>query len=135
TYVFARAMIAAIYPFIGTKIRLPRGVSRIFHNQVMQVTNKKVLPINENLTPRKAPSNAVPALTYSRGIDSTAAAILLPKNTHLFYFDSIVTAGVKTLLDLAAAYYDCNSIAKTCRTINKIKTDMQYLRKTVGFNS
>src|SRR5699024_12014280 len=101
----------------------------------MQVTNKKVLPINEKLTPRKTPSNDVPALTYSGGIDSTAAAILLPKNTHLFYFDRRVPAGVKTLLNQAAAYYACNSIAKTGRTVHKIKTDMPYLRKRVGFNS
>src|SRR5690625_494328 len=37
--VFALAMIAAIYPFIGTSIQLPRGVSRSFHNMVKRVTN------------------------------------------------------------------------------------------------
>src|SRR5699024_6462809 len=133
--VFALAMLAAIYPFIGKTLRLPRGVSRAFHNQVMQVTNKKVLPVNEKLAPRKAPSNAVPAFTYSGGIDSTAAAILLPKNTHFFYFDRIVPTGTKTLLNQEAAYYACNSMAKTGRNVHKIKTDMQYLRKPVGFNS
>src|SRR5699024_1457186 len=134
--VFALAMIAAIYPFCGSNIRLPRGVSKPFHNQVMRVTNKKVLPVNEKLSPRKAPSNAVPALTYSGGIDSTAAAILLPADTHLIYFDRMIPkGGTKTLLNQEAAYYACDSMARMGRTVHKIKTDMQYLRKPVGFNS
>ena len=134
--VFALAMISIIYPFCSSIIHLPLGVSKSFHNQVMRVMNKRVLPINENLSPRKAPSNAVPALTYSGGIDSTAAAILLPENTHLFYFDRIIPKdGTRTLLNQEAAYYACDSMAKIGRTVHKIKTDMQYIRKPVGFNS
>src|SRR5699024_10835770 len=98
--VFALAMIAAIYPFIGTSIQLPRGVSRSFHNIVKRATNITILSVNENLSARKAPSDAVPALTYSGGIDSTAAAILMPKTTHLFYFDRLIPEkGIKTLLN------------------------------------
>lgn len=134
--VFALAIIAAIYPFIGSSIQLPRGVSRSFHNMVKRVTNINVLSVNENLSARKAPSDAVPALTYSGGIDSTAAAILMPKTTHLFYFDRLIPKkGVKTLLNQEAAYYACDSMAALGRSVHKIKTDMQYLRKPVGFNS
>src|SRR5699024_5223525 len=50
---FALAMLAIIYPFSGSQIRLPKGVSKSFHNQVKQITNKKVLPINKELSPRK----------------------------------------------------------------------------------
>ncbi|MBU5465855.1 hypothetical protein KQI49_03305 [Virgibacillus sp. MSJ-26] len=134
--VFALAMIAAIHPFIGSTIRLPRGVSPNFHNLVKRVANKRVLPVNAELSPRKAPSNAVPALTFSGGIDSTAAAILLPENTHLFYFDRLIPKPeVKTLLNQEAAYYACDRMAALGRPVHKIKTDMQYLRKPVGFNS
>lgn len=134
--VFALAMLAAIYPFCGSVIRLPRGVSKAFHRQVKHVTNKSILPIDEKVRPRKAPANATPALTYSGGIDSTAAAILLPTNTHLFYFDRIVPNGeVKSLLNQEAAYYACREMAKTGRIVHQIKTDMQYVRKPVGFNS
>src|SRR5699024_7010990 len=41
----------------------------------------------------------------------------------------------KTLLNQEAAYYACDSMARMGRTVHKIKTDMQYLRKPVGFNS
>lgn len=134
--VFALASIAIIYPFCGAKIKLPRGVSKSFHNLVKRVTNIQVLPINESLLPRKALSNAVPALTYSGGMDSTAAAILLPEDTHLFYFDRIIPKdGVNTLLNQEAAYYACDSMAKRGRHVHKIKTDLQYIRKPVGFNN
>lgn len=134
--VLALAMMAAIYPFIGSTIRLPLGVSKSFHNIVKRVTQKQVLPINENLSPRKASAHAVPALTYSGGVDSTAAAILLPENTHLFYFDRMIPSdGMRTLLNQEAAYYACDSMSAIGRTVHKIKTDMQYIRKPVGFNS
>src|SRR5699024_1064286 len=130
------AMIAAIHPFIGSTIRLPRGVSPNFHNLVKRVANKRVLPVNAELSPRKAPSNAVPALTYSGGVDSTAAAILLPENTHLFYFDRMIPSdGMRTLLNQEAAYYACDSMSALGRPVHKITTDMQYIRKPVGFNS
>ncbi|MDY0407446.1 DUF6395 domain-containing protein [Virgibacillus soli] len=134
--VFALAVLAAIYPFCGPKIHLPQGVSVDFHNQVKKVTKKQVLPVDLTLSPRKAPTHAVPALTYSGGIDSTAAAILLPENTHLFYFDRLIPEkGMKTLLNQEAAYYACDAMAKMGRTVHRIKTDMQYVRKPVGFSS
>src|SRR5690625_4936282 len=68
---FALAMMAIIYPFCGPRLRLPLGVSRPFHNQVKNVMNIDVLPINEQIFPRKAPADAVPALSFSGGIDST----------------------------------------------------------------
>lgn len=134
--VFALALIAMIYPFCGSQIHLPQGVSKTFQNQVRRVANKEVLPVNEEISPRKAPSNAVPALSYSGGIDSTAAVALLPEDTHLFYIDRITPKGVdQTLLNQEAAYYACDAMASMGRNVHKIKTDMQYLRKPVGFNS
>src|SRR5699024_5080167 len=133
---FALALMAIIYPFCGSRIRLPQGVSRPFHNQVKRVTNKKLLPINEELSPRKAPSDAVPALSFSGGIDSTVAAILLPENTHLFFIDRISPKGQSiTLLNQEAAYHACDSMAAMGRNVHKIKTDMPYIRKPVGFST
>lgn len=132
--VFALAILAIIYPFCS-HLQLPIGVSKHFHDQVFQLTNKKVFPVNEQLSPRKAPSDAVPALTYSGGVDSTAAVTLLPEDTHLFYFDRIILAEPKTLLNQEAAYYACDSMAALGKTVHKIKTDLQYIRNPVGFNT
>src|SRR5690625_31096 len=134
--VFALAIIAIIYPFVGSKVQLPIGISKPFHNIVKRVMNKQVLPINDQLSPRKAPATAVPALTFSGGIDSTAAAILLPENTHLVYVDRLLPKGeTKTLLNQEAANYACDSMASLGRDVHQIKTDMQYIRKPVGFGS
>lgn len=134
--VFALALISIIYPFCGAHIRLPQGVSMTFQNQFMRVTNKTVLPVNEKLSARKAPSNSVPALSYSGGIDSTAAVALLPEDTHLFYIDRMTPKGAThSLLNQEAAYYACDAMASMGRNVHKIKTDMQYIRKPVGFNT
>lgn len=133
---FALAMMAIIYPFCGPRLRLPRGVSRPFHNQVKNVTNIDVLPVNEHLSPRKAPADAVPALSFSGGIDSTVAALLLPEDTHLFFIDRMdPKRQTITLLDQEAAYYACDSMANLGRNVHKIKTDMPYIRKPVGFGT
>jgi|SRR5690625_629503 len=133
---FALAMLAIIHPFCGPKIRLRQGVSRVFHNQVKHTMNIEILPVNEKLSPRKAPSDGAPALSYSGGIDSNVAALLLPKNAHLFYIDRIIPKGQPpTLLNQEAAYYACDSLAKIGRNVHKIKTDMQYVRKPVGFST
>lgn len=133
--VFALAVIAIIYPYIGPNIRFPFGVSKSFHNLVRRVMNKKVLPIDKKLIPRKSPANAVPALTYSGGIDSTAAVLLLPEDTHLLYLDRMIPKNTKTLLNQEAAYYACDSMAALGKKVHKIKTDLQYIRKPVGFNN
>lgn len=133
---FALAMMAIVHPFCGPKIRLRLGVSRTFHNQVKTATNIEILPINEELTPRKAPTSAVPALSYSGGIDSNVAALLLPKDAHLFYIDRMPPKGqTLKLLNQEAAYYACDSLTKLGRNVHKIKTDMQYIRKPVGFST
>lgn len=133
--VFALAMLSIIYPFCGSEMKLPQGVSKDFHDQVFKITKKKVLPVNDKLSPRKAPSNSVPALAFSGGIDSTAAVLLLPEDTHLFYIDRITPKGTRTLLNQEAAYYACDAMADLGKMVHKIKTDLQYLRKPVGFNS
>lgn len=132
---FALAMLATIYPFAGKTIRLPFGISQYFHDQVFKITKKKILPIDKKLSRRKAPINAVPALTFSGGIDSTAAVALLPDKTHLLYFDRIVPKGTKTLLNQEAAYYACKQMKKLGKAVHNIKTDLQYLRKPVGFST
>lgn len=133
--VFALAIMSIIYPFCGSTIRLPQGVSKHFHDQVVQLTDIKVLPVNDNLSPRTAPSNAVPALSYSGGVDSTAAVVLLPADTHLFYIDRMFPKGVKPQLNQEAAYYACDSMAEMGKNAHKIKTDLAFVRKPVGFST
>ncbi|GAB4074218.1 hypothetical protein GCM10028778_17210 [Barrientosiimonas marina] len=132
----ALATIAIIYPFCGSRIRVPRGVSKSFHERLRQTTNIRVSPVQGTIKPRQAPSHAVPALSYSGGIDSTAAVALLPEDTHLFYIDRLTQEGMgHTLLNQEAAHYACDAMADMGKNVHKIKTDMPYIRKPVGFNT
>lgn len=132
----ALAAIGIIYPFIGTKIVLPIGVSNEFHHTFENVTGKKVLPINRQLPPRKAKPDYCPALVYSGGVDSTVASLLLPKNTHLLYLNRITPnkyKHVRSLLNQEAAYFACDWMKKHGRFVHSIKTDVPYIKKPAGF--
>src|SRR5699024_7816513 len=50
---FALALLAIIYPFSGSRMCLPRGVSRSFHTAVKQTAHIQVLPVDDQLPPRK----------------------------------------------------------------------------------
>lgn len=132
----ALAAISIVYPFSGPKIIVPIGVSLDFHRTFKRITGKNILPVNTKLKPRQASANAVPALAFSGGVDSTTASLLLPPSTHLFYIDRITPAqfqNQRTLLNQEAAYYACDSLKKLGRSVHKIKTDLQYVRNPIGF--
>lgn len=134
----ALAAVSLVYPFIGSTITVPKGVSHHFHSTFKKAAGKEILPVDPNLSPRKAKTDAVPALSFSGGIDSTAASILLPKDTHLFYINRITPKEFKnrySLLNQEAAYYACDSMKKLGRTVHSIKTDLQFLRTPVGFHT
>ncbi|MGG1397246.1 DUF6395 domain-containing protein [Bacillus salipaludis] len=134
----ALATLSIIFPYIGQEIVLPIGVSRDFYDKFKLITGKEVLPIDPQLSPRKAREHAVPALSYSGGVDSTAAVILLPDQTHLFYIDRITPPPFqkqKTILNQEAAYHACDSMKNHGRSVHMIKTDLQYVRSPVGFAS
>lgn len=71
----ALAAVSIIYPFIGSKITLSKGVSNDFHNTFKKVTGKEILPIDPKLKPRKARADSVPALAYSGGVQNTMGII------------------------------------------------------------
>lgn len=135
--ILAVATLAVIYPYSGPKITLPIGVSKNLHEVFLKLTNKEVLPIDDTLNPRVAPKDAVPVLSYSGGIDSTAASLLLPPETHLFYLDRITpkNSKIKSSLNQEAAYYACRQLELRGRKVHRIKSDIQFVRNPVGFST
>ncbi|MBU5675146.1 hypothetical protein KQI88_01785 [Alkaliphilus sp. MSJ-5] len=133
--VLALVTILIIYPFTGSKIILPIGVSKTFHDKFKECTNKKILPVNHSLQARSIPQNGFPALSYSGGVDSTAALVLLPSETKLFYLDRIIPDGVstKTLYKKEAAHFACKILRESGRSVYQIETDLEYIRTRVGF--
>jgi hypothetical protein len=129
----ALATILMVYPFTKSKIELPVGVSQAFHDQFKIASNKEVLPVDPDLQPRKAPANAIPALAYSGGVDSTAALTLLPQHTCSIFVDRMIPPNNKTLYKKEAAYFACESLRKMGRHVYIVKTDFEYIRSPAGF--
>lgn len=131
--VLALSIILIIYPFTGRKIILPIGVSIQFHDYFKYNTKKEVLPINYDLAPRKVQQNAIPALAYSGGVDSTAALALLPNTTVSIFLDRIIPNNANTLYNKEAAHFACKSLKELGRSVYMIETDLEYVREPVGF--
>ncbi|HHQ4609748.1 TPA: DUF6395 domain-containing protein [Aeromonas veronii] len=129
----ALSAILLVYPFIKSEIKVPFGVSQQFATLFNKVTKKNITPVDKNLAPRTIEENGIPSLCYSAGVDSTAALMLMPGNTKLFFCDRVMHentrsmynkfAAINTVLDLKRCGYDMNIVA----------TDFEYIRSKVGF--
>jgi len=131
--VLALVTILIIYPFTGSKIILPMGVSKTLHDKFKESTKKEILPINYQLKPRITPENGFPALSYSGGVDSTAALSLLPPETKLFFLDRIIPLNTWTLYKKEAAHFACKKLREYGYSVYAISTDLEYVRSPVGF--
>ena len=74
-----------VYPFIGSRISFEFPISEHF-NHCLKQTNKTIhshkLENNENNFKR---TTNLGSLSYSGGMDSTVASVLLPENTYLVF--------------------------------------------------
>ncbi|MFC5468816.1 DUF6395 domain-containing protein [Cohnella suwonensis] len=131
--VLALAAILIIYPFAGSKIVVPQGVSQPFHDHFKRTTKKEILPVDPYLIPRQVPNRSSPALAYSGGVDSTAALMLLPPNACSIFLERITPMNQQTLYNKEAALYACRFLRKEGRSVYTIKTDLEYVRDPVGF--
>ncbi|OPJ56510.1 DUF6395 domain-containing protein [Alkalithermobacter paradoxus] len=131
--ILALSIILISYPFIKSKLTLPFGVSKVFHDHFEDVGRKEIFPIDYNLKPREVPLNGVPALAYSGGIDSTAALTLMPRTTVAVFLDRIQPEAKKNIYNKEAAHYACKSLRKLGRSVYMIESDLEYIREPVGF--
>lgn len=133
--VLALSVLLIVYPFTGPRLTLPVGISPEFAHLLRQKLYKTVQPVNPTLQPRKAPAGASPALAYSGGVDSTAALILMPRETKLFFLDRIFPeeGPKKSLYDPEAAHYACQFLKEEGRDLYMVQSDLEYVRQPVGF--
>lgn len=121
-------------PFTNRTVRLPIGVSPHFAQQVSAGMRRDVSPIDPGLSPREAPSDGVPGLNFSGGVDSFAALAVLPANTQLFFLDRVKPEGTNTMYTAAAVYHAIQVLEERHdRHVWRVPTDLEYLRTPVGF--
>ncbi|MBU3811798.1 MAG: hypothetical protein H9893_09130 [Candidatus Niameybacter stercoravium] len=131
--VLATAIILMVYPFAKKTLELPIGVSSYFSEICKKLIKKDVGPVDERLEPRVSKESYRMALAYSGGVDSTAAAIIMPKDSVLFFVDRIIPEGVTTAYRKEAAYFACESLRQKGHKVYQVATNFEYIREPVGF--
>ena len=119
------------FPFIGERIKLPTGVSEEFQNATRIISRFSLEAVNERVSPYSAENPSRPALSLSGGVDSVTALAILPDETVSFFLDRPVKKG--SLYDKDAAYASCQELRELGFNVVMIETDLEYLRKPVGF--
>lgn len=132
---FALSVILIGYPYIRNQINVGIGVSKEFHDEFFRLTGIRVVPIKDNLKPRKSKDTARPSLAFSGGVDSIVALSLLPENTCSVFLDRMPPSDMldKKVYDKNAVYRACNFLANEGKEVYIIKTDLEYIRKPRGF--
>ncbi len=119
-------------PFIGTKITLPKPVSKKFYDGHKKVTSRYTIAnVDENLRPRKIGDDYVPGLAFSGGVDSTAALSIMPHNTVPIFLDRPLYG--RSMYNKDAAYNSCIEISRLGYKMNIVQCDLEYARNPVGF--
>ena len=119
------------FPFIGDRIKLPTGVSNEFQNATRVISRFTLEADNEFVLPYSAADSSRPALSLSGGVDSVTALAVMPDETVSFFLDRPVKRG--SLYDKDAAYTSCKELIQLGFDVVMIETDLEYLRKPVGF--
>jgi len=119
------------FPFIGESVTFPRGISKDFHDAARVISRFSVGPINEDIVSYRAPESSKPALALSGGVDSVTALAIMPKDTVSFFLDRPIKKG--SLYDKEAAHMSCKELGEIGHNVIMVETDLEYLRKPVGF--
>jgi len=128
----ALSVVLCVYPFVGKRIELPFSISQEFSDLFYKVSKKEIGPISKTVKPRKI-ENGKPSLSYSGGVDSTAALALMPKDTKVFFLDRVIPSYTRTLYDKTAPLSALSDVKKDGYEAYKIPSNMEYLRHRVGF--
>ncbi len=131
--VLALATILIIYPFSKQHIELSIGISSFFADLCKKVLKKEITPVDTHLKPRLSSSDAKITLAYSGGVDSTAALLLLPEDTPLFFVDRIIPDQKSSIYSKDSAYHAYTTLENEGRKVYMIPTDFEYVRHPVGF--
>ncbi len=118
-------------PFCKGRIRLPGGISRRFFDSTKIFSRFDVEPDHFSVEPYQPPDSAKLALSFSGGVDSTAALALMPENTVCVFLDRPIRG--RSLYDKDAQYHICEELIGMGREVLMMESDLEYIRDPVGF--
>ena len=128
----ALAIILAANPFIGSSLKLPLPVSERFMKSTRYISRYKIIAPAGVVAPYLSPDQSRPGLSFSGGADSTAALLLMPKNTISMFMDRPIVKGV-SLYNKSAAYATINHAKSVGYDVRIVESDFEYIRSPIGF--
>ena len=128
----ALASLLMANPFVKKELRLPFKISKRFFDAAKKISKFKLIPSEGFIEPYKATNNSRPSLSFSGGADSTAALLLMPKNTLSVFLDRPLKFA-RSLYNKSAAYATIEHAKSEGYEVKKIHCDLEYIRSPIGF--
>jgi hypothetical protein len=128
------AAIMLCNPFIGSKLTLPKPVSRKFYQMVSGVISryKIVENVDEDLEPLEIDKMGRPGLSFSGGADSAAALAIMPPTT--------ISIFLNRPLDISRGTYNSHAPLEICRILKRsgydvhvVDSNLENIRNPAGF--
>ena len=129
--------IVLLHPFVGSSLTISSVVSTDFDQAC-----RAVLPYvtsfeavrDASALPARTPGRT-PGLSFSGGVDSTAALALMPEATQLFFLDRETLPGVqsKSIYVKDSAIVACELAQSLGYTVYRIATNLEFVRQPIGF--
>ncbi len=128
----ATAIAFALWPFLGSRLTLPFGVSSLYARLMEARHGVRVTNVDPVLTPRRAPEGWRPCLLFSGGADSVAASMVMPPDTVTLFYDRIVHRELapsweRNLADQAPNRAVCDDIRALGRELHIVRDDHEAL--------
>lgn len=130
------ALLTAL-PFVDreTPVTSSPAVSPALAEAAATAWGMTLADVDDDLAPRRAPADGVPALCFSGGTDSVATLALMPTGTRSYFLRRVRPAGDtrRTRLRLAASEASCRRVAELGYDMTSVDSDMEHLREPIGF--
>lgn len=124
--------ILSVHHFVRNSLEMDLIVSPDFATTVQEILPYEVIFESINGQAYSGSSSSKPCLAFSGGVDSTAALMLMPKNTICAWLDRPQLTE-RTLYNKSAANYTMDFAENLGYEVHKVYCDVEHLRKPVGF--
>ena len=119
------------FPFVGKNLTLSWPVSEKFL-EGSKIISRFVVRSTDGLVGQfEPPSDSIPALAFSGGVDSVTALAVMPKDTVGVFLDRPIRG--RSLYDKDAPRQICRNLSGLGHSILMVESDLEYLRDPVGF--
>ena len=122
----------SVHPFVREVLKMDLKVSSDFAKVVQDMCPYKVEFKSTKGKAYTTNAKSKPCLAFSGGVDSTAALMLMPKNTVCAWLDRPQLTE-RTLYNKSAANSTMNFAEKSGFEVHKVYCDVEHLRNPVGF--